>query len=202
MRCEPLHDYFLAADDRAKFKFAPAHADAPQSAMPWDFVQGNFDLRVYASAGAEPSHAQAQAFAAFKAGEIRHAAAIVAAIFDHYTANWEKHRRLWQNERNDPVDKLAAVALTGGATAVMSNPAYLDELIPKLDSADGLHDRMWLKHIHVHPTDDSGAVTIAFQFVSTWIADGFTVHWRDGKVERIGRWKTAEPVTTKKGAVS
>jgi hypothetical protein len=195
MRCEPLRDYFLAADDRASFKFDPAHAEQPQSAMPWDFAQGNFDLRVYAPPGHEPSDAQAQAFAAFKADEARHVATIVAAVYEHYTTNFEKHRTLWRDENiTSQVDTLAARAVRG----VMGgggerNPGFIEEVIPKLDSADGLHDRMWLKHVHVHPSDDEGRVTIAFQFVCTWIGDGFTVHWRDSQVEKIGRWKSAEP---------
>ena len=197
MRCEPLRDYFLAADDRASFKFDPAHAESPQSAMPWDFVQGNFDLRVYAPPGQEPSDAQAQAFAMFKADEVRHAAAIIAAIFEHYTTNFERHRSLWRDANiNSPIDSLAARAVQGVmGGGGQRNPGFIEEIIPKLDSADGLHDLMWLKHVHVHPAGagESGGVTIAFQFVCTWIADGFTVHWRDGRVEKIGRWKTAEP---------
>ena len=206
MRCEPLRDYFLAADDRAKFKFDPAHADAPQSAMPWDFAQGNFDLRVYAQRGQEPSDAQAEAFTTFKADDARHAATLVAAVFDHYTANSEKHRSLWSDENlHSAVSKLGFVPGSGLAPAERK-PGYIDEVIPKLDSAAGLHDRMWLKHVHVHPADDGGGgegVTIAFQFVCTWIGDGFTVHWRGGRVEKIGRWKTAEPsFPSKRGAAS
>jgi hypothetical protein len=203
-RCEPLRDFFLAADDRATFKFDPAHAEQPQSAMPWDFAQGNLDLRVYAPHGQEPTDAQAQAFAAFKADEAVHAAAIVAAIFEHYTKNLEKHRSRWRDENiNSPIDSLAARAVQGVmGGGGQRHPGYIDEIIPKLDSPDGLHDRMWLKHVHVHPTDENGGVTIAFQFVCMWIGDGFTVHWRDGNVEKIGRWKTAEPAVMTKGAAS
>ena len=194
-RCEPLRDYFLAADDRAAFMFDPAHADHPQSAMPWDFAQGNFDLRVYAPPGQEPSDSQSAAFAAFKADEARHVDAIIAAVFEHYTTNFEKHRSLWRGENiNSPIDTLAARAVRGViGGGGERNPGFIEEIIPKLDSADGLHDRMWLKHIHVYPADDAGGVTIAFQFVCTWVGDGFTIHWRDGKVEKIGRWKSAEP---------
>ena len=203
MRCEPLRAYFLAADDRAKFVFDPVHADAPQSAMPWDFAQGNFDLRVYAPRGEQPSDAQAAAFAAFKGDEAGHAAAIVAAVFDDYVVNWEKHRRLWNDENiNSPLAALALIPGSGSAAAERK-PGFIDEIIPRLDGPDGLHDRMWLKHVHVHPAEDGGgAVTIAFQFVCTWIGDGFTVHWSDGKVEKIGRWKTAEPAAVGRGARS
>ena len=118
---------------------------------------------------------------------------------------FDKHRSLWRAENvNSPIDSLAARAVQGvmGGGGGQRNPGFIEEIIPKLVSPDGLHDRMWLKHVHVHPADEHGAVTIAFQFVCTSIGEGFAVHWRDGKVEKVGPWKTAEPAATTKGAAS
>ena len=57
----------------------------------------------------------------------------------------------------------------------------------------GLRDLIQLRHLHVHPADDSGRVTIAFQFVAVYDYAGITALGRDGRFEEWGVWNDDRP---------
>jgi hypothetical protein len=167
-RFDAMLDYAMIADDRAKYMRDRAHADRPESHMAWEFADGEFDLRVYAGRGKEPSDAQAKAFERFRADENRLAAELIKAIFAQYQEVWQIRRELYKDR-------------------------HVEDNIPEPTSPDGLRDLMQLRHIHVHEPDSQGRVTIAMQFVCTWDYDGFTAFCRDGEIAEWGTWKDARP---------
>jgi hypothetical protein len=167
VRCDLLHPFVLAADDRAKYTHDRREADAPKSAMAWDYACGEFELRVHADAAQEPSKEQAESFRAFRAREKEVASAVVRTIFDDYQKNCEARRRDWIDH-------------------------YVDELCPVLNDYKGLRDIMQLRRINVLPAGADGKCPLAFQFVSTWDSDGFTVTVGNGQV-KLGKWDDAKP---------
>lgn len=166
-RFDPLLDYAMVADARAAYAHDRERADRPESGMAWEFADGAFELRVYAPAGQPPSTAQADAWSAFRAGEARYARDLIDAVFRQYQETCEVRRRNWTDR-------------------------YVDDNVPVLNAPEGLRELIQLRHIHVHPADEAGRVTIAFQFVAAYDYDGFSALWRDGKFEEWGTWKDAE----------
>ncbi|HYE21381.1 MAG TPA: hypothetical protein VEA69_23240 [Tepidisphaeraceae bacterium] len=164
---DPLREFAMIADARAQYANDPERADHPASRMAWEFADGEFEVRVYSPAGQPPSDAQAAAWAAFHADHERHAADLIDAIFRRYQESWEARRRGWTDR-------------------------YVDENVPAITGPAGLRDLIQLRHIHVHPDDGSGGVTIGFQFVTAYDYDGLAALWRGGRVEHWGRWKEAE----------
>jgi hypothetical protein len=156
------------ADRRAEFARDRDRADRPASVLAWEFAEGEFDLRVYAGRGEEPSDAQAKAFTAFRANDHACAAELIQTIFEQYLDARDVRRQNWQ----DP---------------------YRDDVLPELADPTGLRDLIQLRHIHVHPVDNTGHVTIALQFVAVYDYAGITALWRDGRFERWGQWGDARP---------
>ncbi len=124
---------------------------------------------MYAGRGEPPSEPQARAFAAFRADDARYAAEMVQTVFEMYQEVCEIRRKNWPDR-------------------------HVDDLLPFLNSSEGLRDRMQLRCIHVHVPDANGQVTLGFQFVCSWDYEGFSALWRDGKAREWGVWKDAEPV--------
>jgi hypothetical protein len=155
-RCDAFREFAMVADDRAEFIHNRARADAPRSRVNWNLANGEFILRVYAAAGEEPTDAQAAATAAFRKVERIQVAAMLAEIYAQYQETCEIRRKNW-------ID------------------GHVDDVIPRITSPEGLRDLIQLVHVHVHPEDKDGRVTIAFQFVCTFDYDGFTALWRDAK---------------------
>jgi hypothetical protein len=166
-RFDPLLEFALVADERAQYAHDRANADPPASRMAWEFANGQFDLRVYAPAGQPPDDAQAKAWMAFCANEKQHAAAMIDSIFEQYQETCAVRRRNYKDR-------------------------YVDENVPILTGKSGLRELIQLRHIHVHPPDGEGRVTIAFQFVAAYDHDGFSAMWREGKFSEWGTWKDAE----------
>ena len=168
MRFDAMLDYAMIADDCAQYMRDRANADRPESQMAWEFADGEFDLRVYAGRGKQPSDEQAKAFERFRAEQKKIAAELIATIFAQYQEVWQVRRQQYKDR-------------------------YVEDNIPEPSSPEMLRDLMQLRHIHVHEPDKQGVVTIAMQFVCTWDYDGFTAFWRDGQIVEWGEWKDARP---------
>ncbi len=169
VKCDPFLEYCYVASNRADFVHQDRNAARPQSKLAWEFVGGEFEVRVYAGRGQEPAEAQARAWEAFHADEKKYAGEMMGEMFKMYQEVCEIRRKNW-------LDK------------------YVDDVIPILSGPDGLKDLVQLRCIHVHPADANGGVTIGFQFVCSWDYDGISALWREGKVREWGVWDDAKPV--------
>jgi hypothetical protein len=166
-RFDSLLDYANVADQKAEFAHDPKRADRSGSRMAWEFACGEFEVRVYATSGHVPSDAQAEAFASFRAREKEIADELLNAVFDMYRATQPVLKRNYKDR-------------------------YVDDVVPEIDSRDGLRELIQLRHVHVHPADANGQVSIALQFVASYDYDGFSTTWQDGRIVAWGTWKDAE----------
>jgi hypothetical protein len=177
-RCGPLSEFATIADARAMNR--PRRGKPPPYlAIGWEFARGEFDLDVHTSGGKPPSDEQAQSLASFLKDRKRGADTVIAALFDDYRANLAARRQKYVNP-------------------------YQDELLPQLNSADGLRELVQLERVSVFP-EKQGAAAVGLVFKCAWFAEerfatieqrfaeSIGVRWRNGKVEALGPREVAEP---------
>lgn len=168
--CPAFREYLaLIAEQRASFRRDPAGHGPPQSVMPWDFLLGRFELRVYTSAGEPPAEAQAAAVTRFLAQEGENVDRIVGAIYEHY-------REIYEVARREYLDR------------------YREENVPPPTGSELLHERLQLYRVNVFPPDADGRARLGFMFVALWYpGPDLALRWCDGKVEAIGGREVGQP---------
>ena len=97
VRLEAFRDFYEIAPLRRKRRLqrskrpeSLAGADLLPWTPSWTFIEGEFELTVYAEDGSEPSQAQADAFLAVKAEEKKVADEVLAATFKYYRQYYAK----------------------------------------------------------------------------------------------------------------
>jgi hypothetical protein len=184
--CEPFADYAAIADVRAEHsrRRSTKLKDTPYLALDWDFARREFTLEVYTTGGTPPTQQHARALETMRTDQPRGPAVVLDALFDHYRANLERRRRDYRGK-------------------------HRDEVLPDLESAEGLRELIELKTVTILPSRGKGGAAVGLVFTTAWVSDVFGldfeeeigVRWRDGKVEEIGGREVAEPQRRAKGKV-
>ena len=162
--CDPMRDFAMVAEQRATVIRQGRHRDRPRSIHFWEFARGQFPIHLYVTAPGElPSAAQVAAVLAFRAQEAAHVATILGVILQEYTAALERNR------------------------------LNLDVPLPDAGTVDDLRELMEFREFFVHPADDAGRVRLVLCFMHVWGDRETVVLWRDGQIERFGRWADRLP---------
>jgi hypothetical protein len=78
-----------------------------------------------------------------------------------------------------------------------------DAAVPQIADAEGLRDITELDQVHVFPEEGDRPIAVGFEFHGSWTGcgggffdyNGCGIRWRDGKVERVGDPRVANPVS-------
>jgi hypothetical protein len=186
--CEPFRDFCAIANDRAAFKHDPEKFGAASKLLA-DFARGQFTLEVHTAPGKEPNEKQAAAFTMLRNSEAQFAAAAINAVFKHYQSILNDARAAYE-KRLEITERLSLRGVE------LDYLAPVDDVLPTLNSPDGLRELIQLEYIHVHPEHGKNQpVAIGLEF--SGVANlSFGVLWRNGQIEAAGEYKIAKPAVT------
>ena len=165
-----LRGYADASEMRHRFRNPDAAIAMALRWLPkWSTFTGDFPLLVRTEPDEEPSEAQATLYQAFARDRESNERRLLSALFDWYLEN----RAGWVAE-------------------MRGSPDSINATLPAIDSPEGLLEVIQLSSVTVHPEPDDGRPAwIGFQF--GWHNEhGIGIRWRNGAVEAIGDYDTAE----------
>jgi hypothetical protein len=145
---------------------------APDSTLGWDLARGEFPLKIFSPADRSPSREHVRMLQQFQSRESNYAADIAQAIFDDYVENYAARADEWLGPN-------------------------MEYLLPELNSTADLLDLIELDSINLSPSGKAADLTIAFEFSCTW-SMGIGVHWKNGKVTKIGPRQITRPLRLRK----
>jgi hypothetical protein len=174
--CDAMLDYELVANYRAKFRIGGVNRDRPQSLVRWRHAHGKFGSYFYViEPGAGLDDRQVAAWEAFNDDRGKNVATLLSALFEQYQKKWASAS--FDRVIVDPIQ---------------SRREYIDETCPRIDRIEGLRDLIELENVYVHPPDKTGCVRIVFQLHGSYEPE-MMVLWRDGAIERFGKWPDRLP---------
>ncbi len=200
LRFDAFGDFYEIANERRSKAFFGDQL--PPWSPPWDFIEGEIDLTVYAEKdGTEPSEAQADVFRAFMADERKVVADVTAAVFDYYRKYYAEDAEA--DEADDDADTDAddeedvdgdedeADSEDDEEAADDSDDDFDDgddDDEPRAKSPEDLRELMTLQSVGVVPGRKKKSAAVVLNFSCTWDDEhGMSVLWRDRKVAEVNQ---------------
>jgi len=174
MEIEPYNTWAAVEVDRQHWD--SDHTPDVRSSLP--FRAERTEVFIYSPRNKPPTPRQEAAFReATSAPATRE---VIGALFEHYRQVADERRKTYQGPNGNAA-------------------------VPRLKCPDGLCDVTELHRLHIFPDDGPGPIAVGFEFHGSWTGcegflgnDGCGIRWRDGKIERIGDPRLADPDRYKK----